>query len=572
MNFEQLLSHAKHNKTRFIVVTGGVCSSIGKGVLISSIGVLIKDFGGSITVIKCDPYLNVDPGTMSPLVHGEVFVTKDGAETDLDLGHYERMIGIELTKESSLSAGQVFKEILQGEREGTFLGKCIQLVPHVVDVIKTRILKLAYTSQANYILIEIGGTVGDIEGEVFLEAIRQLRMDLAPNTMLHCHLSYVPYLPWAHEVKTKPTQHSTMLLKKAGLIPDALFLRTEKALSADVIKKVSVMCGVRHDFIFQNMTRNPLYQLFIDLRDQNLSLKIQEWFGITTTMLPSLKVWEDVLEKMKHTHNKVSVGLIVKYRGTSEPYISVIEALKSAGYYHNHAVEIVAIDANALEDPNTSSPEHMQALRELKSVQGIVVPGGFDKRGVEGKIIAAQWAREHNIPYLGLCLGMQVMIIEAARNLLGLPDATSMEFNPKTQHPVIALLNEQNMITDKGGTMRLGSYTCAIQPNTVAYNAYKQDVIVERHRHRYECNNIYKEEFEKHGVMFSGINPERNLVEITEIKNHPFMIGTQAHPEFLSSPLKPHPLFVAFIQACIKNQQQELSHTLTIKSGIVRIS
>lgn len=556
MNFEQLLSHAKQNNTRFIVVTGGVCSSIGKGVLISSIGVLIKDFGATVSVIKCDPYLNVDPGTMSPLVHGEVFVTHDGAETDLDLGHYERMIGIELTKDSSLSAGQIFQEILRGEREGTFLGKCIQLVPHVTDAIKKRILKLAYTSKAQFILIEIGGTVGDIEGEIFLEAIRQLRMDLAPGAMMHCHLSYVPYLPWAHEVKTKPTQHSIMFLKKAGLVPDALFLRTEQPLTADVIKKVSIMCGVHHDFIFQNMTRSPLYQLFLDLRDQNLSLQIQTWFGITPRKQPSLKAWEQLLEKIKHAQKKITIGLIVKYRGTSEPYISVIEALKSAGYFHNHGLEIIPIDANALEDPDTSSAAHQQAIHELHAVQGIVVPGGFDKRGIEGKIMAAQWAREHKIPYLGLCLGMQVMLIEAARNLLGLKDATSMEFDPTTKHPVIALLNEQNMITEKGGTMRLGSYPCALVHGTVAYNAYKTDLITERHRHRYEFNNVYRKDFERHGVVFSGINPERNLVEISEIKDHPFMVGTQAHPEFLSSPLQPHPLFVAFIQACMQNNNR----------------
>lgn len=571
MNFEQLLSHAKQNNTRFIVVTGGVCSSIGKGVLISSIGVLIKSFGSSVSVIKCDPYLNVDPGTMSPLVHGEVFVTHDGAETDLDLGHYERLIGIELSKDSSLSAGQIFQEILRGERDGTFLGKCIQLVPHVVDAIKQRILKLAYTSRANFILIEIGGTVGDIEGEIFLEAIRQLRMDLTPDTMMHCHLSYVPYLPWAHEVKTKPTQHSTMLLKKAGLIPDALFLRTEQPLSPDVIKKVSVMCGVQHDFIFQNMTRSPLYQLFLDLRDQNLSLKIQEWFGLKTTTPSSLDPWNDLLEKIKTTSNKIKVGLIVKYRGTSEPYISVIEALKSAGYSNNMSIEIIPIDANALED-SPSSPKHLQALRELQSVQGIVVPGGFDKRGIEGKIIAAHYARENKIPYLGLCLGMQVMLIEFARNVLNLTGATSMEFDINTPHPVIALLNEQNMITQKGGTMRLGSFTCAIKSGTIAHHAYQKTTVTERHRHRYEFNNSYRNDFEKRGVIFSGINPERNLVEIAELQDHPYMIGTQAHPEFLSNPLQPHPLFMAFIQACIKNCPQEYDYSLTIKSEIVRIS
>lgn len=554
MNLEQLLFHAKENNTRFIVVTGGVCSSIGKGVLISSMGVLIKDFGGSVSVIKCDPYLNVDPGTMSPLVHGEVFVTQDGAETDLDLGHYERMIGISLNKDSSLSAGQIFQEILLGEREGKFLGKCIQLVPHVVDAIKKRILNQAYNSKAQFILIEIGGTVGDIEGEVFLEALRQLRMDLPTGAMMHCHLSYVPYLPWAHEVKTKPTQHSTMLLKKAGLVPDALFLRTEKPLSADVIKKVSIMCGVHKDFVFQNMTHSPIYELFLDLRDQNLSIKIQEWFNLKPIQSSSLATWEALLHKIKNPQGKVVVGLIVKYEGTSEPYISVIEALKAASYFNDLSLDIVPISAHALEADETSS-EYRHAKETLQKVQGIVVPGGFDKRGIEGKISAAQWARENNIPYLGLCLGMQVMLIEFARNVLKLASATSMEFDPTTQHPVIALLNEQNIITQKGGTMRLGSYSCNLIPQSIAYKAYQQDTVTERHRHRYEFNNNYKTECEKHGVLFSGINPERNLVEIAELKNHSFMVGTQAHPEFSSSPLKPHPLFVAFIQACVKNNR-----------------
>lgn len=551
MNREELLHHVKENKTNFIIVTGGVCSSIGKGVLISSIGVLIKDFGASVSVMKFDPYLNVDPGTMSPLVHGEVFVTNDGAETDLDLGHYERMIGTPLSKNSSVSSGQIFQEILTGEREGKFLGKCIQLVPHVVDAIKERLLRLAYTTKAQYILVEIGGTVGDIEGEIFLEALRQLRIDLTSNHMMHCHLSYVPYLMWAHEVKTKPTQHSVMMLKKAGLSPDLLFLRTDTELSSDVVKKLSLMCGIRSDHIFQNMTRSPIYQLFLDLRDQQLSTKIQEYFGIKKPKKAFLEKWEHLIATIQKQKEPIRIGLVVKYMGTNEPYISVVEAIKAAAYAENREPVIVPISANALED-FYDSPEKQEALHLLTTVKGIIVPGGFDKRGMEGKIIAAAFARKNDIPYLGLCLGMQVMLIEAARSLVGLHDASSTELDPTTNNPVIALLNEQNRIINKGGTMRLGSYRCTLQPGTKAYEAYGSAEVLERHRHRYEFNNAYKKSMEAVGVIFSGINPERNLVEIAELANHSFMIGTQAHPEFLSNPLKPHPLFLAFIKACIK--------------------
>lgn len=553
MNLEELLHHVKKNKTKVIVITGGVCSSIGKGVLISSIGVLVKDMGASVSVLKFDPYLNVDPGTMSPLVHGEVFVTQDGAETDLDLGHYERMIGVALTRNSSVSSGQIFQEILDGEREGKFLGKCIQLVPHVVDAIKHRVLKLAYTTGADYILVEIGGTVGDIEGEIFLEAVRQLRMDLSNNTMMHCHLSYVPYLSWAHEVKTKPTQHSVMMLKKAGLSPDFLFLRTDVELASDVVKKLSLMCGIRSDFIFQNRTHSPIYQLFLDLRDQQLPLKIQEYFGIQKTSKVLLQQWEQLIATIKKQKQPVLIGCVVKYMGTNEPYISVIEAIKSAAYACDREPKIIHISAHALEGPDDSA-EKQEALRQLSLVQGMVVPGGFDKRGMEGKIVAARYAREHNVPYLGLCLGLQLMLVEAARSLLHLPDASSMELNADTNNPIIALLDEQNHITHKGGTMRLGSYLCTLKPGTKAYQAYGKDEVLERHRHRYEFNNKYRQAMEEAGVVFSGINTERNLVEIAELRDHPFMVGTQAHPEFMSSPLKPHPLFFAFLRACTQRE------------------
>lgn len=551
MNIEQLIAKVKKQKTNFIIVTGGVCSSIGKGVLTSSMGVLVKKFGASVSVIKLDPYLNIDPGTMSPLVHGEVFVTHDGAETDLDLGHYERMIGVELTKNSSVSSGQAFQEILDAERTGKFLGKCIQLVPHVVDAIKVRILQLALNTKAEFILAEIGGTVGDIEGEVFLEAIRQLRMNLTSKRMLHCHLSFVPYLNWANEVKTKPTQHSVMLLKRAGLVPDSIFLRTDQIIPEESLQKVSVMCGVRKDLIFQALTYNPIYTLFIDLNKQCLATKIQEWFSIKPKKKINLSDWESLIKLIKKPKETINIGLVVKYFDTNEPYISVIEAIKAAGYGCKRDVKIVTIDATALEKKDSTKTKQ-KALKQLESVSGIVVPGGFGKRGTQGKIIAAQWARENNVPYFGLCLGMQLMLIEFAQNVVKLKEASSTEFNSKTPHPIIVLLDEQHNIVKKGGTMRLGAFKCSLKKDSKAQKAYCKNNVCERHRHRYEFNNTYKKQLEEAGIVFSGINTERDLIEIAELRDHPFMVGTQFHPEFLSSPLQPHPLFLNFIEAAIE--------------------
>lgn len=553
MKLYELMKIIQERNTKFIVITGGVCSSIGKGVLVSSLGVLLKNAGYSVSVVKWDPYLNVDPGTMSPLEHGEVFVTEDGAETDLDLGHYERALGISLTRNSSVSSGQIFQEILEGERKGIFLGKCIQLVPHVVEAIKKRMLMFALDHATDFVLIEIGGTVGDMESQIFLEAVRQIRMQLEKNTMFHGHLSYVPLLEWTGEVKTKPTQHSVNALKEAGLVPDCLFLRSTKQVPAKSLEKLATLCGVDRDFLFQVLTYHPLYKLFIDLKKQGVAGRIQAYFGLSS-LEPDLSAWECLIEQIEQCQKTLKIALVAKYVGSNDPYISVVEAIKSAAYALNYKSEIIVIDAEGLEKDEDASEE----WEKLKSAQGIIVPGGFDKRGSEGKIVAVAWAREHKIPYLGLCLGMQVMIIEFARSLLDFKGANTTEFDKETLYPIISLLEEQEKIEHKGASMRLGASECALIPGTKAYQAYQQQVIVERHRHRYEFNNKYREAFERVGVVFSGIYQAKNLVEIAELKNHPFMVGTQFHPEFLSSPLKPHPLFKAFIEAIGLNKEHSV--------------
>lgn len=547
-NVEDLVKSVQEKKIKFVVVTGGVCSSLGKGVLVSSIGVLLQGAGYRVHVMKCDPYLNVDPGTMSPLEHGEVFVTADGAETDLDLGHYERALGVKLSRDSSVSAGQVFAQVLDGERQGKYLGRCIQLVPHVVDVIKMRMLNFALTHDVDVVLIEIGGTVGDIEGMVFLEALRQLRLDLGHRGLLHAHLSYVPFLSWTGEIKTKPTQHSVNELKKSGLVPDALFLRCDQTIDAKARAKVALMCGIPAANVFEVLTVKPVMRLFFMLEQQNLVAVVTKFFGEDHLgKVTDLRAWQKLLAVIDAAHNVITIGVIVKYVGNNDPYISVIEAIKSASYQAAVVPNIVYIDAEKIEKNDEAEWEL------LRSCSGIVVPGGFDKRGAEGKIQALRFARENNMPCFGLCLGFQLMLVEAARALLGLTAATSAEFDAQSQEAVICLLDEQTGVTSKGGTMRLGEYPCAIMPGSCAHAAYQSLMVRERHRHRYEFNNAYRQRLEAVGVVFSGVYQEKNLVEIVELKNHRFMLGTQFHPEFKASYLKPHPLFVRFIQAVIGN-------------------
>jgi CTP synthase len=533
--------------TRFIIVTGGVCSSIGKGVLLSSIGVLLKDAGYRVGVIKCDPYLNVDPGTMSPLEHGEVFVTRDGAETDLDLGHYERMLGEQFTKDSSITAGKVYSHLISQEREGHYLGKCIQVVPHVTDEINRRLLTFAQKGEYDIVMVEVGGTVGDMEGEVFLEAIRELRHAMPRGHVVHAHLSLVPYLPWANEVKTKPTQHSVMMLKRAGLAPDLLFLRTGKTIAKRELKKLSVMCGVAEEAVFQVRTRSPLYTLFFDLNEQGVLRMVQEVAGLQAQRVARLEQWQQVLNAIELAVQPVKIGLVAKYVGSNDPYISLVEALKTAGYANGLAIELVTVDSEELE---SMSAEERKAI--LSSLDGIVIPGGFGNRGIEGKIAATRWAREHKVPFMGICLGMQVMLIESARNLCGISAATSLEFDTETSDPVITLIDDQHNVVRKGGTMRLGTYKCALRAGSKAALYYGADVVEERHRHRYEFNNEYKKQLEAQGVVFSGVCPQNNLVEVAELSGHPFMIAVQFHPEYRATPLLPHPLLSAFMRVVKK--------------------
>lgn len=556
--FSVLLEQVRNSSTKFVVVTGGVCSSIGKGILIASLGVLLKGARYSVSILKWDPYLNVDPGTMSPLVHGEVFVTKDGAETDLDLGHYERLVGLNLTRDSSVTSGQIYREVLQAERDGVFLGKCIQMVPHVVDVAKKRLLEYALKHKVEFVLLEIGGTAGDIEGEMFLEAVRQLKMELGNEHVMHAHLSLVPFLAWANEIKTKPTQHSVMALKKMGLTPDCLFLRADKAIDQHSIDKLSLMCEVKKECIFQVLTVNPVYKVFLDLQTQGVGKEIQKFFNLPSINESDLSAWTMFIENIAKSRQTLSIGLIAKYVGSNDPYISVLEAIKSSSYNLNYHVSIVTIEAERLEK-EYHNQDSSDAWKQLKSVDGIVVPGGFDARGVEGKILACTWARENKIPYLGLCLGMQVMIIESARSLLHLDTANSTEFDVTTKDPVVCLMSEQQHITTKGANMRLGSYLCTLVKNTQAHNAYQVDEVWERHRHRYEVNKDYKERLEKVGLVFSGMNKAMDLVEITEIAEHPFMVGSQFHPEFQSAPIKVHPLFKSFIETIIQKKNASFS-------------
>ncbi len=550
-----LLQRLKARNTKLIVITGGVCSSLGKGVLISSIGVLLKSADYAISVMKLDPYLNIDPGTMSPSVHGEVFVTADGAETDLDLGHYERNFDMSLTRHSSVSAGQIYKEVLEGERQGKYLGHNIQIATHVVDVIKKRILRASLENPVDFFLIEIGGTVGDLEIEIFLESIRQLRDVLGNTHFLHGHLSYVPTLSWSGDIKTKPTQHSMNGLKRAGLVPDFLFLRTDQHIDQRALHTCSLFCGMVYDRMFQVLTHEPIFALFGDLDKQGLTSKIQAYFKIQQVRQADIGAWQSYVQRIQGSKEALRIGFIVKYISNSDPYLSVIDALKTAVYHAGYKLDLVEIVAEDLEQPEKSD-RYEQAMDKLQSVVGIVVPGGFGRRGIEGKIVATRFAREHKIPFLGLCLGMQVMVIEAARSLLGLAQANSLEFDELTPDPVVTLMAEQKEVTALGGTMRLGSYPCSLVPGTKAHQAYAALQVVERHRHRFEVNNAYRERLSAVGVVFSGINNDLDLVEITEIADHPFMAGSQFHAEFTSGPLKVNPLFKAFVQAACQYKAQ----------------
>ena len=525
---------------KYIFVTGGVVSSIGKGISVASIGRILKSRGLSVSVIKLDPYLNVDPGTMSPYQHGEVFVTVDGGETDLDLGHYERFIDVDLTRSSNLTAGEVYLDIIAKERRGDFLGGTIQAVPHVTNVIKQRIVKLGEETNVDVVVVEVGGTVGDIEGLPFLEAIRQIRNDVGRDNVFYIHLTLLPYLSAARELKTKPTQHSVKELRAMGIQPDAILCRSDFDVPDAIREKISSFCDVPTKAVIPLTTVENVYEVPLILEDAGLGDIIMSALHLTGQPR-DMSDWADMVTRMKELRDSVTIALVGKYVEYPDSYLSVREALRHAGLLHDRSVEIQWIHS---EDVEKYGPDAM-----LGTANGIVVPGGFGPRGVEGMVETARYAREHRVPYLGLCLGLQVMVVEWARNILGLKDANSSEIDPDTPHPVIHIMEEQGSVTSMGGTMRLGSYPCRPVENTLAMAVYNEQNVSERHRHRFELNNSYREVLENSGLIMSGLSPDGSLVETGEIKDHPYMLGVQFHPEFQSRPNKPHPLFGGFIAA-----------------------
>ncbi|MBL8134958.1 MAG: CTP synthase [Anaerolineae bacterium] len=532
---------------KYIFCTGGVVSSVGKGVTAAAVGRILKARGFKVAIQKLDPYLNVDPGTMSPYQHGEVFVTNDGAETDLDLGHYERFIDERLDKTCNVTAGQVYSHVIDKERRGDYLGGTIQVIPHITNEIKRRILMVGKETNADIVIVEVGGTVGDIEGQPFLEAIRQMRTTVGRNDSLFIHVTFLPYIGATRELKTKPTQHSVRELRGIGIQPQVIIARTDYEVGKDVTSKIALFCDVEERAVIALKTTDLIYDVPLVLEDAGLGDYLVEQLRLEVHK-PDLAEWRSMVGKMRAVKEPIRIGVVGKYVELHDAYMSVKEALFHAAAFCDRSLEIQWINSTDLEKE--------RAWEQLKAVSGIVVPGGFGYRGVEGKVLAARFAREKKVPYLGLCLGMQTMCIEFARNVLGYEDANSSEFETNSEHFVIDMMLDQRGITDLGGTMRLGVYPCELKPQSVAAIAYGDErKIEERHRHRFEFNNNYREQFEAHGMQFSGLSPSQELVEIAELAGHPFMLGTQFHPEFLSRPNAPHPLFVSFIRSAIAYQQ-----------------
>jgi CTP synthase len=529
--------------TRYIFCTGGVVSSVGKGVTAAAIGRILKARGLKVAIQKLDPYLNVDPGTMSPYQHGEVFVTADGAETDLDLGHYERFIDENLTRSCNVTAGQIYAEVISQERRGDFLGGTIQVIPHITNEIKRRITQVAKESSADVVIVEVGGTVGDIEGQPFLEALRQMRMEVGRKRAMYVHVTYLPYIGATHELKTKPTQHSVRELRSVGIQPHVIIARTDYPVGKELTDKIALFCDVDKEAVIALETTRYLYEVPLMLEEAGLGDYIVKRLKLKAEK-PDLAEWRKMIKDIKRPKQPLKIAIVGKYVELHDAYMSVKEALSHAATAHNREVDIEWVYSGDLEkDKNWEALDH---------VSGIVVPGGFGYRGVEGKVLAARYARERKIPYLGLCLGMQVMCIEFARNVLNMEDANSTEFEGTTEHPVIDLMPDQRNISGMGGTMRLGLYPCELQQDTQAAAAYGVPEIQERHRHRFEFNNRFRGPFEQAGMVFSGLSPDHRLVEIAELTDHPFMLGSQFHPEFTSRPNKPHPLFTRFVDAVVQ--------------------
>jgi len=546
--------------TKYIFVTGGVVSSVGKGVTVASIGRILKNSGFQVSVQKLDPYLNVDPGTMSPYQHGEVFVTADGCETDMDLGHYERFIDIELTRASNVTSGQVYSEVIAKERRGDYLGGTIQSVPHVTNVIRDYIKSLATESEADVVVVEVGGTVGDIEGQPFLEAIRQMRKDVGRENVYYVHVTLLPYISTTGELKTKPTQQSVRELRGIGIQPDSIICRSDYPVSDEIRGKIAFFCDVDLDAVIPLQTASTVYEVPLILQEANFGDLITNALGLPKNV-PNLREWEILVQRVKTPKEILSVAVVGKYSDLPDAYISVKEALYHAGLFHNLDVQVDWV--------LSENVERFGAEEFLHSACGIIVPGGYGPRGVEGMIMAAKYARENLVPYLGLCLGMQLMVIESARNCANLLSAHSTEFDALTPHPVVDLMQEQRGMTEMGGTMRLGLYPCIVKEGSLAFEAYGRPEVQERHRHRWELNNAYRKSLEEGGIRFSGFSPDNNLVEIAELVDHPFMLGTQFHPEFQSRPDVPHPLFRGFIEVAKRTIREGQQQPLPL-SGVSR--
>lgn len=530
-------------ETKYIFITGGVTSSLGKGIISASLGKLLQSRGFKITIQKFDPYINIDPGTLNPYEHGECYVTADGQETDLDLGHYERFTGIRTTRDNSITTGRIYLSVIERERKGDYLGKTIQVVPHITDEIKRRILLNATKEHFDFVITEIGGTIGDIESQPFLEAIRQLRWELGSQRALNVHLTYVPYLAAAGELKTKPTQTSVKQLQGFGIQPEVLVLRTEHTLSDEIRAKVAHFCNVDVDAVIQSQDLPSIYEVPVNMQRQGLDAICLKKMGMEPLEAPELGPWLDFLKRRQQAKEILHIGLVGKYN-LQDAYKSILESLAHAGTYNDRKVKATFINSEEITEENVAG--------KLSGLAGIVICPGFGQRGIEGKIIAAKHTRTHDIPTFGICLGMQMMVVEFARNVLGYADANSSEMNTQTKHNVIDLMEDQKSITQMGGTMRLGAYGCRIIPGSRTWDAYgEKEFIEERHRHRYEFNNSFLEEFEQHGMRGVGINPDAHLIEIVEIPTLSWYIGTQFHPEYSSTVLRPHPLFMSFIKACI---------------------
>lgn len=534
---------------KYVFITGGVISSLGKGLTAAALGCLLENRGLKVVIQKFDPYLNVDPGTMNPLQHGEVYVLDDGAETDLDLGHYERFTTCSLTRFNNLTSGQVYQRVLDKERKGEYLGKTVQVIPHITDEIQERILRVGEESGADVLITEIGGTTGDIEGLPFLEAIREFAFDVGQNNVAFIHVTYVPYIKAAGELKTKPTQQSVAKLREIGITPNILVCRCEHALDKELRKKISIFCNVPYAAVIEEKdVDHSIYEVPVMLQRERLDELVCKQLRLRPPKA-DMSHWQDIIRKLVAPQKRTRIGLVGKYTELTDAYKSVFEAIIHGGIDNDCAVEVEIVES---EDIEKEGPEKV-----LKGLSGILVPGGFGERGTEGKILAAQYARENRVPYLGLCLGMQIATIEFARNVLKLRSANSTEFKPKTRHPVIALLDEQRQITEKGGTMRLGAMPCVLKKGSRAAKLYGKQTVQERHRHRYEFNSEYRARFEENGFVIAGESPDRGLVELIELEDHPFFIASQFHPEFLSKPTGSHPLFKGFIKACLEEQSTQ---------------